>query len=85
MPVDIIAALETAHSQLQQGAVQAADDLIQDTITRYTEQQQAAGLMAPPGPRTRDDILIDFARAVSMRLGSPPDLAALIIELVSLD
>jgi hypothetical protein len=85
MPLDVIAALTTAHQHLQEGALQAADDLITDTIARYSEQQQAAGLMEPPGPRSRQDILHDYIKCVSSHFGNPPDLEELIKEWQTLE
>jgi hypothetical protein len=80
MAVDVISALETARQHLQDGAVQAADDLLAETLKTYTEQQQAAGALPPPGPRTPNTILIEFARVVAAKLGNPAELEKLINE-----
>lgn len=81
MPVDLPAAIETAIQHLQEGALQAANDLLVQTLSDYRAQLETIGLSLPPTPKGTYELGIQWATSVCMRFGNPPDLCELLDQI----
>lgn len=81
MPVDLPAAIETAIQHLRDGALQAADTLLTDTLNDYRAGLKNIGLGPPLMPRGKFELCVEFMKRAAAKFGNPRDLEELLIEL----